>query len=49
VKKPTKIIDFAAKKYARQVLAGFDKLQHESKRDAEQKRAEVERKARNKI
>lgn len=45
--KKSKIIDFAAKKHARRVLEIFDKMAHEDKRQKEEKRAEVERKARN--
>jgi hypothetical protein len=48
-KKPAKVIDLAAKKYARQVLETFDKLGHQQRREQTEKRAEVERKARNTI
>lgn len=47
MKKKAKVIDFAAKKQARQVLESFDRLSHQERRQQEEKRAEVERKARN--
>lgn len=48
-KKPAKVIDLAAKKYARQVLEAFDKLEHQQRREQAEKRADVERKARTAI
>jgi len=44
--KPAKVIDLSAKRYSRQVLGAFDKLQHQQRREQAEKRAEVERKAR---
>lgn len=46
MKKPAKIIDFAAKKHARAALKAFDQFGHEKARETTQKREEVERKAR---
>lgn len=48
MKKPAKIIDLAAKKHARLVLEVFDKMKHQERREQEERRADVERKARNK-
>ena len=47
MKKPAKIIDLAAKRHARLVLDVFDRMKHQERKEQEEKRAEVERKARN--
>jgi hypothetical protein len=46
MKKPAKVIDLAAKRYARQVLDAFDKLDRKDQQKRTEKRADVERKAR---
>lgn len=47
MKKPAKVIDLAAKKQARLVLTAWDKLERQQRREQQEQRAEVERKARN--
>lgn len=44
-----KVIDFTKKKYANAVLSVYDKLEHEAKRQIEERRAETERSARNRL
>lgn len=46
-KKLAKVIDLAAAKHKRLVLDAWDRREHEKTREREEKRAEVERKARN--
>lgn len=49
-KKPTpKIVDLFAKKQAQLTLAAFDRMKHESTRADLERRADVERRARNKL
>jgi hypothetical protein len=47
MKKDIKLVDLAVKRYSRQVLGAFDKLEHQQRREQAEKRAEIERKARN--
>lgn len=42
-----KVIDFGREKEKRLVLSSWDRLEHEEKRERDEKRAEVERQARN--
>lgn len=44
-----KVIDLARKKHAKMVLSIFDRFEREDKREKAEKRAEVERLARNRL
>lgn len=48
-KEGAKVIDLAKQKHKRLVLDAFDQLNHESKRETAEKRAEVERNARGQL
>ncbi|WP_395406329.1 hypothetical protein ACHMW6_06555 [Pseudoduganella sp. UC29_106] len=47
MKPKAKVIDLAALKQKRRILENFDRLEHEDNKAKKEKRAEVERKARN--
>jgi len=47
MKPKAKVVDLAAMKQKRRIIKAFDDMQHEDNRAKEEKRAEVERKARN--
>lgn len=48
-KAKAQVIDLNRRKYANLVLDTYDRMEHESKREKDEKRAEVERAARNKL
>lgn len=47
MKNAAKVIDLAKKRHAQRVLSAFDKLEHQQRREQAEKRAEIERMARN--